>query len=51
MVTLIKINDKNMYFDFSKYDLFNNTSGKKILNEVLLKNFDKSIQMKKTIEF
>jgi hypothetical protein len=46
MVTLIKINDKNMFFDFSKYDLFNNTSGKKILNDVLLKNFDKSIQMK-----
>jgi len=45
MVTLLKKNDKNMYFDFTEYNKHNNVNGNNILYKVLIKTFDKNIEI------
>lgn len=39
-VLLIKSCGKDMYFDFSKFDMYNKTNGKEILKKVLISRFD-----------
>lgn len=45
MVTLLKKNDKDMFFDFTEYNKHNSVNGNSILYKLLIKTFDKDIKM------